>query len=199
MQIFFYSQTGTAEDFAKRLSEEMESVGFAPTVTDVEEVDTVQLNACFLNVFQDLFPDTVSNSLVVFFASTYGEGDPPDAAVSFHEWLMSEERDADTFDGVKVGTVCFLQPHMQFAVFGLGNRSYDHYNEIGKQIHKRFGDLKGKSLCELGLGDDEDNIENDFLVWKKLLRPVVCKGRCIQSFRNHEQSMVFPVRPLLLP
>lgn len=44
------------------------------------------------------------------------------------------------------------------------------------QIYKRFGELGGKSICELGLGDDEDNIENDFLVWKKQFRPVACKG-----------------------
>lgn len=47
----------------------------------------------------------IADHLVVFFASTYGEGDPPDAAVSFHEWLMSEERDQDSFESVKVSPI----------------------------------------------------------------------------------------------
>lgn len=37
MRIIFYSQTGTGEDFSKRLMEEAETYGFAPEVTDAEE------------------------------------------------------------------------------------------------------------------------------------------------------------------
>jgi len=129
----------------------MESFGFAPTITDVEEVDT------------ETFPDVLKEGgYAIFFAATYGEGDPPDAAVSFHEWLNSSDREPDTFEGV------------QFAVFGLGNKSYDHYNKMGKDIFQRLEELGGKPMYELGLGDDEDNIESDFLIWKKQFKPVLC-------------------------
>lgn len=42
MRVIFYSQTGTAEDFSKRLAEEAENYGFAPEVVDAEEYDKVK-------------------------------------------------------------------------------------------------------------------------------------------------------------
>jgi hypothetical protein len=43
MTIFYYSQTGTAEDFARRLGDEGRNYSFHTKVVDVEEYDTVRL------------------------------------------------------------------------------------------------------------------------------------------------------------
>ena len=40
-------------------------------------------------------------------------------------------------------------------VFGLGNKTYEHYNAVGKYVDKRLTDLGGVRVCELGLGDDD--------------------------------------------
>ena len=40
-------------------------------------------------------------------------------------------------------------------MFGLGNKTYEHYNEIGIYFDKRLTELNGKRLMELGLGDDD--------------------------------------------
>jgi sulfite reductase alpha subunit-like flavoprotein len=40
-------------------------------------------------------------------------------------------------------------------VFGLGNKTYEHYNEMGKYFDKRLEQLNGSRLIELGLGDDD--------------------------------------------
>jgi len=167
--VYYYSQTGTAEDYAKRTATELEALGFAPTVSDVEELDL------------DTFVETSENRTVIFFASTYGEGDPPDAAVAFHEWLMSPEREENTFETVKS------------AVFGLGNKSYDHYNKIGKQIHSRLKELGATLIHDLGLGDDEENIENDFLVWKKAFKPAICAAHKI----SYEEKASAPSRGII--
>jgi len=43
MKIIYYSQTGTAEDFSKRLGEEAETYGFSPDVIDAENFPQVRL------------------------------------------------------------------------------------------------------------------------------------------------------------
>jgi len=40
-------------------------------------------------------------------------------------------------------------------VFGLGNKTYEHYNAVGKYVDKRLAELGGVRVCELGLGDDD--------------------------------------------
>lgn len=40
-------------------------------------------------------------------------------------------------------------------VFGLGNKTYEHYNAVGKYVDKRLAELGGVQVCELGLGDDD--------------------------------------------
>lgn len=43
MTVFYYSQTGTAEDFAMRLADEGKLYGLHAKAVDVESFDTVRL------------------------------------------------------------------------------------------------------------------------------------------------------------
>lgn len=45
--------------------------------------------------------------------------------------------------------VCCLQ------VFALGNKTYEHYNAMGKYVDKRLEELGAKRIFDLGLGDDD--------------------------------------------
>ena len=40
-------------------------------------------------------------------------------------------------------------------VFGLGNKTYEHYNTIGRYIDKRLEELGAERVCERGEGDDD--------------------------------------------
>jgi len=64
---------------------------------------------------------------------------------------------------------------IKFAVFGLGNKTYDKFNHVGKEIDRRMEELGATRIFSLGLGDDDVNIEKDFLSWKKDLTIALCK------------------------
>ena len=40
-------------------------------------------------------------------------------------------------------------------VFGLGNKTYEHYNAMGKYVDTRLSELNAERVFELGLGDDD--------------------------------------------
>ncbi|KAK2102289.1 hypothetical protein P7K49_019956 [Saguinus oedipus] len=101
-----------------------------------------------------------SYSLYVFCMTTYGEGDPTDNAQDFYDWL--QEMDMD-LSGVK------------FEVFGLGNKTYEHFNAMSKYVDKRLEQLGAQHIFELGLGDDDGNLEEDFITWREYFWPAMCE------------------------
>lgn len=40
-------------------------------------------------------------------------------------------------------------------VFGLGNKTYEHYNKVAIYVDKRLEELGASRVYELGLGDDD--------------------------------------------
>ncbi|XP_077851325.1 NADPH--cytochrome P450 reductase isoform X5 [Macaca mulatta] len=148
--VFYGSQTGTAEEFANRLSKDAHRYGMRGMSADPEEYDLADLSS---------LPE-IDNALVVFCMATYGEGDPTDNAQDFYDWL--QETDVD-LSGVK------------FAVFGLGNKTYEHFNAMGKYVDKRLEQLGAQRIFELGLGDDDGNLEEDFITWREQFWPAVCE------------------------
>eukprot|EP01120_Amphizonella_sp_Union-15-10_P006299 TRINITY_DN1999_c0_g1_i1.p1 TRINITY_DN1999_c0_g1~~TRINITY_DN1999_c0_g1_i1.p1 ORF type:complete len:662 (+),score=128.62 TRINITY_DN1999_c0_g1_i1:124-2109(+) len=148
MSLFYYSQTGTAEEYCYRIEREAKNLGFETSVHDVDEYDRDQL---------------CDESFIVFCAATYGEGDPPDNATEFHDWITSDERPDDFLNGVK------------FSVFGLGNSSYPHYNKVARVLDKRFHQLGAKRVGVRGEGDDDKQLEEDFTKWRESWWNEVCK------------------------
>lgn len=152
--IYFGSQTGTAEGFAKETAKAIASFGFAPTVVDLEDFD----------------PDVLQRTkLALFYCATYGEGDAPDSAQDFCNWLKNEDCSYET----KATEDCLKG--LEFAVFGLGNRQYEHYNAMGKLIQKRALELGGKAVYAYGEGDDDQDIEEDFETWQEGLLEMLAK------------------------
>lgn len=138
--ILFGTQSGTAESFAEGFSKEARSRGFASKLSEIE-----------LYKYHDRLRD---EKLVIVYVSTHGEGHPPDSVADFYEWLMSDEREPSLLSGVT------------YAVFALGNRQYEHFNSVGKEIDKRFSLLGARRLCDVCLGDDNGSIEEDNENWR---------------------------------
>uniref|UniRef100_A0A670JTH4 NADPH--hemoprotein reductase n=1 Tax=Podarcis muralis TaxID=64176 RepID=A0A670JTH4_PODMU len=148
--VFYGSQTGTGEEFANRLAKDAHRYGMRGMSADPEEYDLADLSRL----------SEIDKSLAVFCMATYGEGDPTDNAQDFYDWL--QETDAD-LSGLK------------FAVFGLGNKTYEHFNAMGKYVDKRLEELGAQRIFELGLGDDDGNLEEDFITWREQFWPAVCE------------------------
>ncbi|CAL7941894.1 unnamed protein product [Xylocopa violacea] len=147
--VFYGSQTGTGEEFASRLAKEGIRYRMKGMVADPEECEMEEL----------VHLKTIPNSLAVFCLATYGEGDPTDNAMEFVDWLKSGNADLNG---------------LNYAVFGLGNKTYEHYNEVAIYVDHRLEQLGATRVFELGLGDDDANIEDDFITWKDKFWPVVC-------------------------
>lgn len=109
-------------------------------LVDFEEYDLVDLSSLL----------EIDNVLVVFCMVIYGEGDFIDNVQDFYDWF--QEMDVDFF-GVK------------FVVFGFGNKIYEYFNVMGKYVDKWLEQFGVQCIFELGLGDDDGNLEEDFIIW----------------------------------
>ncbi|KAI0034604.1 cytochrome P450 oxidoreductase [Vararia minispora EC-137] len=145
--IFYGSQTGTAEEYAIRIAKEAKSkFGLGSLVCDPEEYDFENL---------DTIPE---DSCAVFVMATYGEGEPTDNAVQ----LMQNLADP-SFEFSKGGR---RLDGLKYVVFGLGNRTYEHFNVISKQTDEHLSSMGAHRIGELGIGDDDKSMEEDYLEWK---------------------------------
>ncbi|XP_034840509.1 NADPH--cytochrome P450 reductase isoform X1 [Maniola hyperantus] len=163
--VFYGSQTGTGEEFAGRLAKEGIRYKMKGMVADPEECDMEELTKL----------KDIPNSLAVFCLATYGEGDPTDNAMDFIEWLKNEPE----------------LTGLNYAVFGLGNKTYEHYNAVAIYVDKRLEELGATRVYELGLGDDDANIEDDFITWKDKFWPSVCEKYNIESTGEEELTRQF--------
>ena len=145
VHFYFGSQTGTAEKFATVLDEEANMLG----IEDSKVID-------FNNFSEDTFAE---QALVIVCVSTHYEGDPCDNTRNFFKWIKKTIREKKiSFGG------------MSFAIFGLGDTSYEQYNEMGNYFDESFEKLGGKRLQPAGVGNAETfSTEDDFNKWKENL------------------------------
>lgn len=144
--VFFGSQTGTAEEYAIRIAREAkERYGVGVLVLDLQDEEMDKL---------DQLPE---DSVAIFVMATYGEGEPTDNAVEFMEFLRSP--DVAFSENSTLG-------NLHYIALGLGNKTYEMYNETIKQLDERMQELGAHRLGSVGMCDDDASIEEDYLAWK---------------------------------
>lgn len=144
--ILFGTQTGTAERFSKSLKAQLESKFGAQATFDVLDMENYDA------------PSRLPKERLVFLLlATYGDGEPTDNATEFYNWLVQQTEQENENSNLLSGVT--------FAVFGLGNRQYEHFCAVGKRVHKMIEQLGGKALVQPGEGDDDRDIDEDFDGW----------------------------------
>lgn len=143
-KIFFISQTGTAKALAQRLHELCASNDIAFDLVDPQSYEP-----------EDLPKET----LVLFIASTWDGGKPPQNGEFLVNWLGESAED------FRVGSL--LLSDCKFGVFGVGSRAYgESYNAVAKELSSRMIGLGGVEMIPVGEGDvDNGELERAFQDW----------------------------------
>ncbi|KLO17258.1 riboflavin synthase domain-like protein [Schizopora paradoxa] len=145
--IFYGSQTGTAEEYAIRLAKEAkQKFGLASLVCDAEDYDYDNL---------DQVPEDCA---VIFCMATYGEGEPTDNAVQLTQNIAD--------DSFEFTNGSHRLEGLKYVIFGLGNKTYEHYNAIARNMDNQLTAMGAVRIGERGEGDDDKSMEEDYLEWK---------------------------------
>lgn len=129
LTILFGSETGNSHDLAETLAQKAQALGLPAEAVDMRDYKVRRLKD-----EQDL----------LLISSTHGEGDPPQTAVDFFEFL--EGRKAPRLEQVR------------FAVLALGDSTYERFCEAGRRLDRRLEELGAQRLepcvdCDVDFDD----------------------------------------------
>lgn len=124
--ILYGSQTGNAKRAAEALHAALQSAGLPARLLRTDAYATREL---------------ANEKLLYVVISTQGEGDPPDDAIGFVEFLHGKR-------APKLG-------QLKYSVLGLGDTSYADFCGAARKIDARLSELGGSRLQALGEADLE--------------------------------------------
>jgi sulfite reductase (NADPH) flavoprotein alpha-component len=136
--VLYASQSGTAEGLARKVAKELKGKGHVASLTSLEGYTPATL---------------FTERYAIIIASTYGDGEAPDAVRPFYEQLCLEH-----FPSCE---------NLSYAVLALGDSSYEHFCKFGVDLDNRLAALAGTRICERV--DCDIDLDESFSDWKASL------------------------------
>lgn len=153
--VLFGSQTGNSKKVAGKVASRVREQGWEVSVADLNDYPTKNLK---------------DEKIVLLVVSTQGEGDPPVSAEEFYKWLFGPR--APKLDG------------LQFAVCGLGDKSYLQFCKTGKDFDARFQALGATRLTERA--DCDVDFEETVETWTEaVLEKLAAQSRSDRVTSSH--------------
>lgn len=155
--ILYASQTGTAQGLAKKYGEHLRDIGFEVSVSSMNDFKTNALKK-------------LDHLLIV--ASTHGEGEPPDNAISFHSFLYGKR--APKLE------------HVKYAVLALGDSSYEHFCKTGKDFDEQLEKLGAERIVERI--DCDLDFDEPAAKWFELVKEKLQEDGAVQELYKKEAA-----------
>ncbi|MFQ6006971.1 MAG: assimilatory sulfite reductase (NADPH) flavoprotein subunit, partial [Woeseia sp.] len=129
MTILYGSQTGNGRGIAEQLRQEASSRGIAVKLSSLADYKPANIKR---------------ETLLSLVVSTHGEGDPPDDAELFHEYLLSSKAPELV--------------NLKYSVLALGDSSYVNFCRTGRELDARLSELGASRFvptveCDLDYDD----------------------------------------------
>jgi sulfite reductase (NADPH) flavoprotein alpha-component len=160
LTIVYGSQTGNAKRVAEQLARNAEGTGLAVRLLRTDAYPTRELK---------------SERLLVIVISTQGDGDPPDDALGFVEFLASKRAPVLT--------------DLKYAVLGLGDSSYPQFCVIGRRLDARLAELGARRI--VARADADLDIDSIAKLW--LDSTLAAAREALKA--NTPLATVTPLRP----
>lgn len=157
LTILFASQTGNAKGVASKLADAAKASGITVNLKNVA----------------DYKPKSLKNEThLLIVASTNGEGEAPDDAIEFHEFLGGKRAPK--------------LPQLKYSVLALGDSSYEFFCQTGKDFDERLAALGATAVaprvdCDVDYDEDAktwttsivESLKDELTAGEQSLAPVV--------------------------
>ncbi len=136
LTILYATQGGNARGVAESLAESASARGLAPRLVSADQYRP---------------RDLAKERLLVVVISTQGEGEPPESAHELFKYLK--------------GKTSQRLDQLHYAVFGLGDSSYEHFNQAGKELDALLQSAGGRAL--LTRVDADVDFQSPSALWRE--------------------------------
>lgn len=159
--VLYGSQTGNAKRLAEQLYADLQAQGIQARLLRASDYPTREL---------------AQEKLLLVAISTQGEGEPPEDSIALFKFLASNR-------APKLA-------QLKYAIFGLGDRSYNQFCAAGKNLGELLGKL-GASEWQPRVDADVE-YDADAKNWRA---QIVEQAKKLQPASNTPSAQVLPLRP----